>query len=130
MQRDFKNQKLIFDRKRHLNWSNHPFDICLNPLIMCKEGCMWVWILHRSGLREGGGNCLKYLKRWWNRKEGKGNKGFKKGAQAGSRGGCIKKGDGGGAGTPLRTMNLYKNSSDSTKFYVKNEKKKSQSMAF
>ena len=28
---------------------------------------------------EGGGNCLKYLKRGWNRKEGKGHKDFKKG---------------------------------------------------
>ena len=43
-------------------------------------------------MREGGGNCLKYLKRGWNRKEGRGNKDFKKGGQAGSRGGCLKKG--------------------------------------
>ena len=28
----------------------------------------------------GGGDCLKYLKRGWNRKEGKANKDFKKGA--------------------------------------------------
>ena len=28
---------------------------------------------------EGGGNCLKYLRRRWNRKEGRGNKDFKKG---------------------------------------------------
>ena len=39
----------------------------------------------------------------WNRKEGRRNEDFKKGRQAGSRGGCLKKG-GGGAGTPLRTM--------------------------
>ena len=32
------------------------------------------------GLREGGGNCLKYLKRGWNEKEGMRNKTFKKGA--------------------------------------------------
>ena len=50
-----------------------------------------------------GGDCLKYLKREWNRKEGRWNKDFKKGGQTGSRGGCLKKG-GGGAGTPLRTM--------------------------
>ena len=25
-------------------------------------------------MHEGGGNCLKYLKREWNRKEGRGNK--------------------------------------------------------
>ena len=28
---------------------------------------------------EGGGDCLKYLKSGWNRKEGSGNKDFKKG---------------------------------------------------
>ena len=48
------------------------------------------------------GNCLKYLKMGWNRKEGKGNKDFKKGGQVGPRGGCLKKGR--GAGTPLLTM--------------------------
>ena len=38
----------------------------------------------------------------WNRKEGRGNKDFKKGGgQTGSRGGCLKKE---GAETPLRTM--------------------------
>ena len=42
-------------------------------------------------MRNGGGNYLKYLKRGWNRKEGRGNKDFKKGEQAGSRGGCFKK---------------------------------------
>ena len=43
-------------------------------------------------MREGGGNCLKYLKRWWNRKDGRGNKDFKKGEQAESRDGSLKKG--------------------------------------
>ena len=43
-------------------------------------------------LREGGGNCLKNLKRGWNRKKGRGNKDFKKGGQAGSRGGALKGG--------------------------------------
>ena len=53
-------------------------------------------------MREGGGgNRLKCLKTGWNRKEWKGNKDFKKRRQAGSRGGCLKKG---GAGTPLGTM--------------------------
>ena len=28
-----------------------------------------------------GGDCLKYLKRGWNKKEGKGNKDFKKGGK-------------------------------------------------
>ena len=48
------------------------------------------------------GNCLKYLKRGWNRKEGRGNKDLKKEGQTGSRGGCLKKGK--GAETPLRTL--------------------------
>ena len=43
-------------------------------------------------LREGGGSCLKYLKRRWNRKEGSENKNSKKGMQAGLRGGCVKRG--------------------------------------
>ena len=48
---------------------------------------------------EDGGNCLKYLIRRWNRKEGRGNKDFKKGRQAGSRGECLKKmGEGGRGG--------------------------------
>ena len=54
-------------------------------------------------MRESGGNCLKYLKREWNRKAEKGNKDFKKGGEAGSGGGGALKG-GGGAATPLRTM--------------------------
>ena len=41
----------------------------------------------------GWGNCLKYLKRVWNRTEGRGHKDFKKGGHAGSRGGYFKKGD-------------------------------------
>ena len=45
-------------------------------------------------MREGGGNCLKYLKRGCDITEGKGHKDFKKGGQAGSRGGCLKKGGG------------------------------------
>ena len=50
----------------------------------------------------------KYLKRRWNRKERKRNKDFKEGEQAGPRGGCLKKGaGGGGAGTPLRTMRPF-----------------------
>ena len=63
---------------------------------------------------EGGGNCLKYLKRGWNRTEGKGHKDFKKeGGQAGSRGGYLKKKGGEGAGTTLRTMAV----SESIKFF-------------
>ena len=41
-------------------------------------------------LHEVWGNHLKYLKRGWNGKEGRGNKDFKKGWQAGSRGECLK----------------------------------------
>ena len=52
-------------------------------------------------MRKGGENCLKYLKRGYNRKEGRGNKDFKKGgASAGSRGMCFKK-EGGGGWKPL-----------------------------
>ena len=38
------------------------------PVCMCKEG--WCVGLGQEGgsLREGGGNCLKYLKRRWKRK--------------------------------------------------------------
>ena len=43
-------------------------------------------------MREGGRNCVKYLKSGWNRKEGRGNKNFKKGGQAGSKGGYLKEG--------------------------------------
>ena len=46
----------------------------------------------RRGLREGGGNCLKYLKGGFDRKEGRGNKDFKKAGQAGSRGQALKRG--------------------------------------
>ena len=42
------------------------------------------------GLREGGGNCRKYLKRGWNRKEGRGNKDFKKGSKLGQGVGALK----------------------------------------
>ena len=41
-------------------------------------------------MHEGGENCLKYFRKRWNRKEGRGNKGFKRG-QDGSRSGCLKK---------------------------------------
>ena len=57
-------------------------------------------------MHEGGGDCIKYLKRGWN-KRGEGNKDFKKGVQAGSTGGCFKRR---GAGTPLQTMVFKKTS--------------------
>ena len=40
------------------------------------------------------GGCLKHLKSVWNRKEGRGNKDFKKGEQAGSGVGSLKKAGG------------------------------------
>ena len=43
-------------------------------------------------MREGRGNCLKYLKRGWNRKEGRGHKDFKKGDKLGQGVGALKKG--------------------------------------
>ena len=43
----------------------------------------WLVGLGREGLCEGGGNCLKYLKRGWNRKDGKGNNDLKKGGKLG-----------------------------------------------
>ena len=46
-------------------------------------------------MREGGGNCLKYLERGWNKKEGRGHK-----DKLGHGVGALK----GGAETPLRTM--------------------------
>ena len=49
--------------------------------------------LGQKGVVRVGGNCLKYLKKGWNRKEGKGNKDLIKGGrQAGPRSGCLKKG--------------------------------------
>ena len=44
------------------------------------------------GLREGGGNCQKYLKRRWNRKEGRGNKDFENGVKLGEGVGALKRG--------------------------------------
>ena len=56
---------------------------------MCKEDrCVGLG----QRLHKGGGNCLKNLKRGWDRKEGKENKDFKKkggGAQIGSSVGAL-----------------------------------------
>ena len=43
-------------------------------------------------MREGGGNYLKYHKRGWNKKEGRGNKDFKKGGKLGQGLGALKRG--------------------------------------
>ena len=53
-------------------------------------------------LCEGGGNCLKYLKMGWNRKEGRANKYFKKGGKLGQGVGSSKRE--GGSGIPLPTV--------------------------
>ena len=62
----------------------------------------------KKGSCESERNCLKYLKRGWNKKEGRGNKDFKIEVQDGSRGKCLKKV---GAGTPLRNMWLLEHMS-------------------
>ena len=54
-------------------------------------------------MREGGGNCLKYLKKRWNRTEGRGHKDFKKGGKLGQGVAALKKE---GDETPLRAMVL------------------------
>ena len=41
---------------------------------------------------EGGGDCLKYLKMGWNRKEGRGNKDFKKWGKLGEGVSALKRG--------------------------------------
>ena len=51
-------------------------------------------------MREGVGNCLKYLKMGRNRTEGRGHKDFKKGGKLGQGVGALKK----GPGAPLRNM--------------------------
>ena len=44
-------------------------------------------------LREGEGKCLKYLKKGWKRKQGRGNKDFKKGgAKLGQETGALERG--------------------------------------
>ena len=72
------------------------------------------------GLREGGGNCLKYLKRGWNRTKGRENKDLKKRGKLGQGVGALKWGVGEGAGTPLRTMDG--NTSSDACFYFLTQK--------
>ena len=43
-------------------------------------------------MHEGGGKCLKYLKRGWNKEEDTGNKDFKKEGKLGQGVGALKKG--------------------------------------
>ena len=51
-------------------------------------------------LHNGGDNCLKYLRKGWNRKEGGNTNILKRGGKLGEGVGALKR----GAGTPLRTM--------------------------
>ena len=62
-------------------------------------------------MREG--ETVKYLKRGWNSKEGKGNKNLKKRGQAGLRGGVLKR----GGGNPLQTMPIKIYFNDQLKLY-------------
>ena len=55
-------------------------------------------------MREGERNCLKYLKRGWNRTEGRGHKDYKKEGQIGSKGGCLKKVEGEGLEPPYKLL--------------------------
>ena len=60
----------------------------------------------RRGLHKGGGNRkVKYLKMGWNRKEGRGNKTFKKRGKPGQGVSVLKR----GGGTPLLTMSSGQN---------------------
>ena len=57
-----------------------------------------------------GGTCLKYLKRGWNRKEGRRKKHFKKRGKLGQEVCALKswkRAGKGRAGTPLRTIYIY-----------------------
>ena len=62
------------------------------PVCMCKRG--WcVGLGQEEGcLRESGGNCLKYLKKGWDRKEGRRNKNFKNGSKLGQEVDVLKRG--------------------------------------
>ena len=54
-------------------------------------------------MHEGGGNCIKYLKRGWNRNEGRGNKDFKKrGGKLGHGVSALKRGERGGLEPPYK----------------------------
>ena len=57
---------------------------------MSKEG--WCVALGQEGLREGGGNCLKHLKRWWEKKRGGKTKILKRGGKLGQGVGALKRG--------------------------------------
>ena len=58
-------------------------------------------------MREGGGNCVKYLKRGQNRKEGRGNKKLKREVKPGQGVGALKKKEGGNPLTNYDNVKSY-----------------------
>ena len=62
-------------------------------------------------MHESGGNCLKYLERGWSRKEGRGNKDFKKGEKLGQ-------GQGVGAWNPPYQLCIYMKIVYETGFFI------------
>ena len=68
------------------------------------------------GLHEGEGNCLKHLKRRWNRKDGRGNKDFKKGGASWVKGLVSFKG--GGMEPTYEICNMNQESSSHTVQYT------------
>ena len=66
---------------------------------------------------DGGGDCLKYLKRGWNKKEGRGNKDFeKRGGQLGQGVGALK---GGGGVKPSYELCVYLLSWETSNFELR-----------
>ena len=94
----FKKWKIDFWYKVTFELVQPNFWYLFKP-IMCKKG--WCVGLGQEEVAWGWGNCLKQLKRGWNRKDTRRNRILKKGWQAGSRAGFHKKR---GAGTPSQTM--------------------------
>ena len=99
---------MTFDRKRKLDWWNRPFDTCFNLLIICKEG--WSVGLGQEGITWER-DCLKCLKRGCNRKDGSGNKDFKKGGKLGQGMVVLKRRGGEGGWNPLRNYGPIKKTS-------------------
>ena len=85
-------------------WSCVLFILCdsRNMCFLLKYGSQKLqlesWNMNQESLNrtlEDGRNCLKYLKRVWNRKQGRGNKDFKKGGGKLGQGVCTWKRGGG-----------------------------------
>ena len=83
-------KKMYFFCANIILWNKNHTSLSKNKSVcMCKESWFVGLGQERGSLHEGGENCMKYLKRWWKRKEGSGNKKFKKESQAGLSGGCL-----------------------------------------